>query len=88
MARALVTSPTVSAAQHHIDAVYNLEQARKLAKEQGETRRQELRAWVEEGGMKGMGSNIGKGRGKSAPPDDALDAQQTEEVLSELDGTR
>ena len=88
MARTLVTSPTTAAAQHHLDAVYNLEQARKRAREQGEQRRQELRAWIEEGGMKGMGSHIGKGKTRSKPPDDALDAQQTEEVLNDLLETR
>lgn len=85
MARLLVTSPTNAAAQHHLDAVYNLEQARRLGKEQGEKRRQELRAWIEEGGMKGMKPQVGKGKGQPKPPDDALDAQQMEEAIHDLD---
>lgn len=90
MARALVTSPTVAAAQHHLDAVYNLEQSRRLAKEQGEARRQELRAWIDEGGMRGMGTRIGKGQraAKSKPPDDALDAREVEAAVSEMEGAR
>jgi len=85
MARAFVTSPTVAAAQHHLDAAYNLEQARRQGKEQGEKRRQELRAWIEEAGMKGMGSHIGKGRTKIKPPDDALDAQEVDDVMCKLE---
>jgi hypothetical protein len=69
----------MAAAQHHVNAVYNLEEARRRGKEHGKKRRQELRDWVEEGGMSGMGSSIGKGRkeaswNKQRPPDSALDA--------------
>ena len=88
MARAFVTSPTVAAAHHHLDAAYNLEQARRHGKEQGKKRRQELRAWIEEGGMKGMGSHIGKGKTKMNPPDDALDAQEVNDVMFKLERTR
>lgn len=80
-----MTSPTNAAAQHHLDAVYNLEQARRFGKEQGERRREELRAWIAEGGMKGMGSQIGKGRSKPKPPDDVLDAQQMEEAIDDFE---
>lgn len=88
MARAFVTSPTIAAAQHHLDAAYNLEQARRHGKEQGEKRRQELRAWIEEGGMKGMASHIGKGRSNVRAPDEALDAQEVDDVMYKLERTQ
>ncbi|KAF8320064.1 hypothetical protein DL93DRAFT_1927280 [Clavulina sp. PMI_390] len=87
-ARAFVTSPSTAAAQHHLDAAYNLEQARRRGKEQGELRRQELRAWIEEGGMQGMGAQIGKGRTRTKPPDDALDAQRVENAVQDLPESR
>lgn len=84
----------MAAAQSHVDAAFNLEEARRGGKEQGEKRRQELRTWIEEGGMRGMGSGIGKGnikqRGESGmdgsrrPPDSVLDATAVEAITDEL----
>lgn len=58
----IYVSPTRSAAYLNIEARNNLEQARRAGKEHGEKRRQELKKWVEEGGMKGMGTEIGHGK--------------------------
>jgi hypothetical protein len=63
----LYISPTTVAAQKHIEARQNLEEARRMAKERGETRRLELRKWVEDGGMKGFGADIGHGGPQQGP---------------------
>lgn len=49
-----------------MEARQNLEDARRGGKERGEARRQELRRWIEEGGMKGLGSEIGHGKSRQS----------------------
>lgn len=64
--RLIYISPTTIAARHHDEARLNLEEARRLGKEHGEERRQELRKWIDEGGMKGFGVHIGHGGPRSS----------------------
>jgi ABC-type multidrug transport system ATPase subunit len=74
--RMLYISPTTVAAHKHLEARQNLEDARRLGKERGEARRQELRKWIEEGGLKGVRSDVGHGG-----------PQQVSQRAKSLDGT-
>jgi len=65
--RLLYISPTSIAARHHDEARFNLEEARRLGREHGKERRKELRKWIDEGGMKGFGANIGHGGPRPSP---------------------